>query len=226
MQKLENNTLQIFLDRFIKELKEYNKSANTHISKPLDIPFIISSLYQSFVNKTNLFQEFIHDLCRYSDYNISILDSQNEYNGLIDVEVNLVKYIDSNDNDFYDQEDYPKYNYKLCFTYDTRDYKYCECTPDMSDYREDKQCCGHGCDASFCEFSLHKVLHIVYGSWEGDEHDYWDFEDEFYMNDKELAEKKEKEDREREIEELKNRIGEYINGHLGRLYWNSDNSYS
>jgi len=76
----------------------------------------------------------------------------------------------------------------------------------MTDYREDKQCCGHGCDASFCEFSLHKVLHIISDSWEGDEHDYWDFEDEFYLSDKELAEKKEKEDKEREVLELKNRI--------------------
>ena len=39
-----------------------------------------------------------------------------------------------------------------------------------------------------------------------DEHDYWEFEDEFYLGDKELAKKKENEDREREIEELKNRI--------------------
>lgn len=30
----------------------------------------------------------------YPDYNISILDSQNDYNGLIDVEINLVKYPD------------------------------------------------------------------------------------------------------------------------------------
>ena len=76
----------------------------------------------------------------------------------------------------------------------------------MRDYREDKQCCGHGCDAAFCEFSLYKVLHIASGSWEGDEHDYWEFEDEFYLSDKELSDKKEKEDREREIEVLRNRI--------------------
>ena len=76
----------------------------------------------------------------------------------------------------------------------------------MTDYREDKHCCGHGCDATFCEFSLHKVLHITSGSWYGDEHDYWEFEDEFYTSDKELADKKAEEDKSRMIEELKNRI--------------------
>lgn len=207
MQKLENKTLQDFGDRLIKELKSeawYNNLKNDQ----LDIPFIISSLYQSFEEHTDIYKEFIQDLSLYPDYNISILDSQNDYNGLIDVDINLVKFSDkyTENNQWYTDSDKPNYNYKLCFTYDTRDYGYCQCTPDMPDYREDKHCCGHGCDAEFCEFSLHKVLHITSGSWEGDEHDYWDFEDEFYMNDKELAEKKEKEDREREIEELKSRI--------------------
>lgn len=136
---------------------------------------------------------------------MTILNSQNNYNGILDVQINLVKYI-FKDGSMYDDQKHPEYIYELCFTYDTRDYGYCECTPDMPDYREDKHCCGHGCDAVFCEFSLHKVLHIVSGSWEGDEHNYWDFEDEFYLGDKELAEKKESEDREREIKELRNRI--------------------
>lgn len=206
MQNLENKTLQTFLDKFIEDLKS-EIGCNNLKNDQLDIPFIISSLYQSFEENTDVFQEFIQDLCLYPDYNISILDSQNDYNGLIDVEINLVKYPDKKENEqWYMGGHSPNYGYKLCFTYDTRDYGYCECTPDMPDYREDKHCCGHGCDALFCEFSLHKVLHITSGSWEGDEHDYWDFEDEFYLSDKELAEKKEKEDRERQIIELKNRI--------------------
>ena len=76
----------------------------------------------------------------------------------------------------------------------------------MKDYREDKECCGHGCDADFCEFSLNKILKIVGGSWNGDEHDYWEFEDKFYEIDKELADKKVEEDKERMIRELKNNI--------------------
>jgi len=207
MQKLENNTLQVFLDRLKEGLKSEVCCSNLK-NDQLDIPFIVSSLYQSFEEHTDIFKEFVQDLSLYSDYNISILDSQNDYNGLIDVEIKLVKfsYKYTENNQWYTDSYKPNYDYKLCFSYDTRDYGYCECTPDMPDYREDKHCCGHGCDAAFCEFSLYKVLHITSGSWEGDEHDYWDFEDEFYLSDKELAEKKEKEDREREVEELKSRI--------------------
>lgn len=40
----------------------------------------------------------------------------------------------------------------------------------------------------------------------GDEHDYWKFEDEFYKENRELAEKEANESREREIRELKARI--------------------
>lgn len=205
MQKLQNDTLQNFLDKVINELKrekEYNRFQNDQ----LNIPFIISSIYQSFKNNIDKYKEFIEDLDKYSDYGLYIENSKNDYNGLIDIGITLVRYINDVNNPGFTDYDNPNYDYKFTLTYDERNWGYCQCTPDMPDYREDKQCCGHGCDASFCEFSLHKVLHIVSGSWEGDEHDYWDFEDEFYMSDKELAQKKEKEDREREIEELRNRI--------------------
>ena len=166
MKKLENNVLQRFLFELIEVLKEYNETTNTHTSKSLDIPFIISSLYQNFSKNTDKYGELIQDLCLYPDYNFLILDSQNDYSGIIDVEINLVKYPNEENEQYYMNGHSPNYDYKLCFTYDTRDYGYCQCTPDMPDYREDKQCCGHGCDAAFCKFSLHKVLHIASGSWE------------------------------------------------------------
>lgn len=205
MRKLQNNILQRFLDEFVKELKEYNRSTNTHTSKPLDIPFIISSMYQDFQNNTSKYDAFITDLYIYPDYTFILYDGHNDYDGIIDVEINLMRYVQRNDCNYYECE-HPNFNYKMKFTYDTRNYGYCECTPDMPDYREDKHCCGHGCDAVFCEFSLHKVLKILSYSWDGDEHDYWEFEDEFYLNDKEFADKKRKKDKEMEIAELKNRI--------------------
>lgn len=207
MQKLENNTLQIFLEIFLEELKRENRSTNTYTAKPLNIPFIVSSLYQSFQNNIETYKNFIKDLEEYPDYNIIIEESKNDYNGIIDVSVNLVKDNEHYDDDIYIPDcDYPDYSYLLVFSYDERYYGYCQCTPDMTDYREDKHCCGHGCDASFCSFSLHKVLNIVSDSWHGDEHDYWEFEDKFYASDKELADKKAEEDKARMIEELKNRI--------------------
>ena len=55
---------------------------------------------------------------------------------------------------------------------------------------------------------LQKISYIKRYSWNGDEHAYWDFEDEFYAGDKELEEKKAKEDKERKIRNLKETIEE------------------
>ncbi|HAU87500.1 MAG TPA: hypothetical protein DCW90_19040 [Lachnospiraceae bacterium] len=205
MKKLQNETLQRFVDIFVQELKRENDNREYHETKKLNIPFILSSLHQSFSNNPGSYKEFISDLGMYPDYNIEIEDSKNDYDGIIDVEISLIKYQDG-DYNYYRDYDSPSYNYEICFSYDERNWGYCECTPDMEDYREDKKCCGHGCDASFCSFSLHKINHIVSDSWHGDEHDYWDFEDEFYMDDKELADKKNKEETERKIRELQKRI--------------------
>ena len=207
MQKLENSTLQKFIEKLIEELKrekEYSRLKNNQ----LDIPFIISAMYQSFKNNTEKYEDFIADLDKYSDYGLYIEDSQNDYNGLIDIGITLVRYInDENDYTFTDYDN-PDYDYKFTLTYDERHYSYCECTPDMEDYRVDKDCCGHGCDASFCAFELHKILHIIEDAWHGDEHDYWDFEDEFYASDKELGKKKAEEDRAIMIRNLKETIEE------------------
>ena len=204
MQKLQNNTLQKFLENVITELKRHNDGRQLYdIDIPeFDIPFIISSLWQSFNDNPCKYKEFISDLEKWSDYNVNIDESRNDYNGIIDVTVVLA---DFNNSEYLDIL-YSDYDYRFELSYYTRDYGYCECTPDMPDYREDKHCCGHGCDAHFCQFDLYKVLHITKDTWNGDEHDYWDFEDEFYMSDKELADKKAEEDRLRKIEELKNQI--------------------
>ena len=162
----------------------------------------MTGVKKNFLKLTLDKSHFITEM--YSDYNITIDDPKNEYNGIIDVDINLVRYKDRVES--FQNYDMPNYYYRICFSYDERDWGYCECTPDMEDYREDKKCCGHGCDASFCSFSLHKINNIMSDSWHGDEHDYWDFEDKFYMDDKELADKKNKEETERKIRELQKRI--------------------
>ena len=207
MQKLENYTLQKFLNKLIEELKREEEYSRLNNNK-LDIPFIISAMYQSFKNNTEKYEDFVIDLNKYSDYGLYIEDSQNDYNGLIDIGITLVKYINDANEPIFTNYDSPDYDYKFTLTYDERHYAYCECTPDMEDYRYDKGCCGHGCDASFCAFELHKILHVVKDTWHGDEHDYWEFEDEFYASDKELEEKKAKEDKERKIRNLKETIEE------------------
>ena len=54
--------------------------------------------------------------------------------------------------------------------------------------------------------NLQSGLNITEDSWHGDEHDYWDFEDKFYKQEKELDDKIAEENRTREIERLKEQI--------------------
>lgn len=204
MQKFKNYTLQKFFNELIRAIKSENEERRgfKKPKKELDIPFLISTLFQSMTKNEDKYKDFLADLEKYPDYGITIHKSNNDWNGIVDAFVNLVEYSNDDMRDY----DIPDFNYELQFFYDERHWGYCQCTPDMEDYREDKQCCGHGCDATFCSFSLHKILNITSDSWHGDGHDYWDFEDEFYKEDKELAERKAKERKEREIIELKARI--------------------
>lgn len=206
MKKLHNDTLQKFLNSFIEELKRENEDREYYKKeKELNIPFIISTLYQSFNSNEEGYSEFISDLEKWNDYSIYLNKSSYDYNGIIDMYVQLSKcnkYLEDLDYEYI----YSDYDYQFSFLYDERNWGYCQCTPDIPDYREDKQCCGHGCDASFCSFELHKIVHIMKDTWHGDEHDYWEFEDEFYMGEKELADKKAEENRVREIKQLQKEI--------------------
>lgn len=201
MQKLQNDTLQQFLENFIETLKNENDNRKFHDLEELNIPFIVSTLYQSFENDTDIYRDFIADLQAYPEYDIAFTEPTDDCYKIIDAEITLAKYDFKNEHIIH-----PEYSYKICFAEDERLYGYCDCTFDMPDYRADKQCCGHGCDASFCEFTLYKILNVHKASWAGDEHDYWEFEDAFYEKDRALAEKRKQEAKEREIQELQETI--------------------
>lgn len=201
MQKLQNDTLQQFLENLIDGLKNENQEREYNSLTKWNIPFLVSVVYQSFQNETDIYKDFIADLQAYPEYHINFTDASGDAYALVDVEIILAKYDAKEEHMIY-----PEFDYKMCFAEEERLYGYCECTPNMPDYRADKQCCGHGCDASFCEFTLYKILNIHKASWAGDEHDYWEFEDAFYDEDHALAEKRKQEAKEREIQELQETI--------------------
>ena len=58
MQKLENSTLQKLIDEIVEALK-YEKERGVLRNDQLDIPFIISALYQSFKNKADKYENLI-----------------------------------------------------------------------------------------------------------------------------------------------------------------------
>lgn len=122
MQKLQNDTLQKFFDNFVEELKRENEDMRHCSGKELDIPFIISSLWHNFNNRENDYKEFISDLKDYSEYNVIIEESKNDYNGIIDVLISLVKYETFDDTEDFSLDNYecPDYDYKFEFSYDNR----------------------------------------------------------------------------------------------------------
>lgn len=204
MKKLQNNILQNFLDKLAEDLKsenenrEYENLSEDNKYQILNIPFLISSLWEAFRAEPNTYSDFIKCLNESYDYQILITEPDNDYYGVCKAIVSF-----STSGTEWMLEDY---QYEIDFLYDPRDWGYCECTSDMPDYREDKNCCGHGCDWWAPAFEIRKSYKVGNHSWNGDEHDYWEFEDAFYADDKELADKKAIEERERMIKELKNRI--------------------
>lgn len=207
MLKIKEPILQEFMDKLVEVIEDYNKGEVFYAKNgKIDIPYIISSLYQDFSYYPEKFTTLVSELKSCSDYCLKIAKSQDDWCGYFDVFI----YLYSND------DRYGGYYYKLKFTNEERYDGYCECVPGDPDYREDKHCCGHGCDAVFCEYQLVQVTSITSGSWDGDEHDFWDFEEEFLLSDEELKKKIEKEERENKIKSLEKQIKE-LNHQLEEL---------
>ena len=196
MQNCGNDTLQKFLEDVITELRK------TDVITSSDVTFIIAGLFQRFskADRCSII-DFIHDLEKYSDYVIHIEKPTNEYNGICDIEVQPCTY--GNGLEDYDE---PNHRYKIEITSDERMGGYCECEPDDKDFREDKGCCGHGCDWYAPSFTLHKIIEVENYKWSGDEHDFWDFEDAFYKSESDLEEQKKKSDKEYEIKQIQERM--------------------
>lgn len=205
MQKLENSTLQRFLEELTDALKaenedrEYENKSEDDRYSILNIPFIVSSLWEAFKTEPNTYSDFIKCLNKAYDYQINIVEPDNDYYGICKAIVGF----HVSDKVY---EGLEEYQYEIEFYYDPRDWGYCQCKPTDKDYREDKDCCGHGCDWWASAFEIRKSYIIGRHSWDGDEHDYWDFEDDFYKDDKELAKQEEERQKELEIKELKARI--------------------
>ena len=64
MKKLDNPTLQKFIYKLVEAFKRENEERKWHVKKQkeLDIPFLISSLYQSFKNNVDNYKDFINDM--------------------------------------------------------------------------------------------------------------------------------------------------------------------
>lgn len=200
MKYCNDNTLHSFVKDLVLSLKKENECREPNGIK-FNIPFLISTLCQSFNNDESLYKQFISDLKECDDYDICIDDLRPTYQNTCTV---IVSFYNDNNEDGYGYPEELNFQYEITFSFSERYYQYCDCTPDDPDYREDKKCCGHGCDWDAPKFEMRKNLLVSSQTWVGDEHDYWNFEDWFYANDNEENQKKliaEKEDKIRNLKE-------------------------
>lgn len=199
MNYSDNITIQKFIEQLVDAFKYKNECRESNGEK-LNIPFLVSALWQDLTYNHKCYDEFCSDLKNCDDYNIAIEDSKYYICKANVIICNAIKdsdgwrYIEAN------------FRYEITFSYDEHNWGYCECKPGDPDYREDKHCCGHGCDWDAPSIEVRKSFLVSNHSWNGDEHDYWDFEDKFYADDKEENEKKLLAEREYKIKNLKETI--------------------
>ena len=197
MKNCEDAVLQNFLEALVDALKEYNENLKHSDNKEsvIDIPFLISPLWQSFSRYPEKYSDFKSYLSN-SQYFIdiySLVDNDNEdgmYRALVTAENDVPSSI----------------YYVINFSTDERYWGDCECTPEDPDYREDKQRRGHGCDWEAPSFCILKMEKFDRFDWQGDEHDYWNFEDSYYQDDRVLYKEKKAAEKQLKIDFLKRQI--------------------
>lgn len=183
MKYSDNITIQKFIEQLVDALKYENTHREPNGDK-LDVPFLVSALWQDLIDNYECYDEFCSDLRDCDSYEI-VIGEDNYYI----CKVNVFLYNDT-ENDNWKCVEESDFRYEITFSYNERNWGYCECSPDDPDYREDKHCCGHECDWEAQSVEVRKSFFVSNHSWHGDEHDYWDFEDKFYANDKDEKENK------------------------------------
>lgn len=199
MKYSDNITIQKFIEQLVDALK-YENTYRELNGKKLNIPFLVSALWQDLMDNYECYDEFCSDLRDCDNYDIVI----GEDNYCI-CKVNVFLYNET-ENDNWKCVEEADFRYEITFSYDERNWGDCECSSGDPDYREDKHCFGYGCDWDVLSIEVRKSFLVSNHSWSGDEHDYWDFEGKFYESDNEEKQKKLLAEREYKIKNLKETI--------------------
>lgn len=199
MKYSDNITIQKFIKQLVDALK-YENTYREPNGKKLDVPFLVSVLWQDLIDNYECYNEFCSDLKDCDNYDI-VIENCDYYI----CKANVFLYNET-ENDSWKCVEESDFIYEITFGYDERNWGYCECKPGDPDYREDKGCCGHGCDWYAPSVEVRKSFLVSNYSWSGDEHDYWEFEDKFYESDNEEKQKKLLAEKEYKIKNLKETI--------------------
>ena len=139
MKYSDNITIQKFIEQLVDVLKYENEYREPN-SEKLNIPFLIAALWQDLVDNYTLYDDFCSDLRDCDSYDIVIEDSNYCIRKVI------VFFFNESEYDNCKCVEESDFKYEITFSYDERNWGYCECSPGDPDYREDKHCCGHVCD--------------------------------------------------------------------------------
>lgn len=199
-----NAAAQIFLNKLADEMKTSNEMYIQEKEYPIDIPFYISILWQRIKDYPEKYETFLKDITYERNYEIYQKTSCDPSIWMVKIFKTFDEYLE--ESEVNKNCEVIKYEYEINFSFDERYWGYCECEPDDKDYREDHKCCGHGCDWTAPTVSIFKCYKYDSGEWEGDEHNYWDFEDSFYKDVLEEKARKEEEEKRLRIEELEKQI--------------------
>lgn len=202
MQYCGNAIGQKFLDNLVREITDWNEvnKSNPNTYKA-PVPFYVAALWNQFKFHSEKYAGFFDDVKDENHYQIV----SNEYGDIYSV----ILWEKNDAGKWYLDENCKNYHYEFHFSYDERYLGYCECQPGDDDYNEDRQCCGHSCDWDAPAVTVYKCYDVDDGVWNGDEHDYWDFEDAFYKDDLELKAHIEEEAKRQRIKELEKQITSY-----------------
>ena len=204
MQYCGNAVGQKFLDNLAREIADWNEANKSNPDTyEAPVPFYVAALWNQFKFHSEKYEEFFDDVKDENPCQII----PNEYGDIYSVI--LWEKFDTGKR--YSDLDCKKYHYEIHFSYEERYWGYCECQPGDKDYNEDHQCCGHGCDWDAPVVAVYKCYDVDNGVWNGDEHDYWDFEDVFYKDDLELKARIEEEAKRQRIKDLEKQIASYQN---------------
>lgn len=151
-------------NKLIQEMIKTLENVNPNKKHILNIPWIIAP-FEQHLSEDN-YKELLNDL-KDNDFYVSYYKDDNEYytNGSFEIHI-------------YKTHNALPYYYKITLGYDER-WGYCECVEGDNDYDARYNCCGRGCDWDAPSFRIEKISNLGSSSFDGDEHDIWDYEDKY-----------------------------------------------
>ena len=187
---MSNNLIKSIIECF----EEENENRKYYEHKLIDIPFYVSVLEQSINN--DKYKELHKDL-ENLEWHLVFIDEENYH---IDNKIQVVFEDVSID-----------YSYIISFGYDDRYWGYCRCSKGDVGYDTRYGCCGYRCDWSAPKFTITKETYLGSNSFKGDEHDYWDFKDNYYSVTEKDKQEQERLSKIKVLKEEKARIEKELN---------------